>query len=308
MELQWNERFQINGSKQFVAIRAERANLPLLLYVHGGPGDTALPLLLKYNLALAKHFTLVIWEQRGSGKSYYKFDPSEDISIDAYVRDLHALVEQLLKRFSQEKLFLLGHSWGSVLGLRLCMQYPQLLHAYVGCGQVINMKKSSQIAYDFARQYAKGRTADALARADPSYTGEHWLKDLLLVKTLVVQHKGSLYGASNYNRFLLDFLCSRAYTPLDWIRREKGALQSIRRLWQELMGVSFEEVTSFAVPVVFIEGVHDYLVSAEPLKPYFERITSSKALHMLEHSCHFPQWSDPERFHRILLDLRNEIL
>lgn len=298
-----NEMVSLNGVEQFIAIRADRPNLPLLLYLHGGPGDAALPLVLKYNRALEQDFTLVVWEQRGAGKSYYPFGAEEKVEIDTFLQDVRALVELLLARFQREKLFLVGHSWGSVLGLLFCQQFPQFVHTYVGCGQVVNLKKSSELAYRFAVEHAVGRAAKRLVRIDCAYRGETWLSDLLFVTKQVVKHKGSLYGASNYHQFVLDFLFSKEYGWKDLFNREKGALQSIRRLWPELMEVSFEGTTSFAVPIVLIEGTYDFHVSSQLAKEYFDTITSEKAFYFFEHSCHFPQWSEADRFHSILKKL-----
>lgn len=97
----------LNGVPQFVSIRAERENAPLLLYLHGGPGDAALPLVRKYNRALESHFTFAVWEQRGAGKSYYKFGGK--VTIEDFLQDLYALVTRLLARFGQPSLYLLGH-------------------------------------------------------------------------------------------------------------------------------------------------------------------------------------------------------
>ena len=99
-------------------IRSEQERAPLLLYLHGGPGDTALPLVLKYNRELERSFTVAVWEQRGAGKSYYPFRPDETITIDTFLQDLLELTQYLLDHFHQKKLYLVGHSWGSVLGLR----------------------------------------------------------------------------------------------------------------------------------------------------------------------------------------------
>lgn len=306
MAIHFSEKMNINGTPQFVSIRAERPSLPLLLYLHGGPGDAALPLVLKYNSELEKYYTVVVWEQRGAGKSYYRFAEQEKVCIDTYVQDTHALIEILLKRFEQDKVFLVGHSWGSVIGLMFCKQFPKLIRTYIGCGQVVNMKKSSEIAYQFAVKHTSGKVAERLAQIDYSYTGEHWLDDLLFVTKQVVKHKGSLYGASNYNKFVFDFIFSKEYGIKDLINREKGSLQGIQYLWQELMGISFEDITSFETPVIFIEGKYDHHVSSELTKWYFDAITSAKKFYLFEHSCHFPQWSEADEFNRILIKLPNK--
>lgn len=305
MEIHSTGKININGVPQYVSIRAERPNLPLLLYLHGGPGDAALPLVLKYNCKLETCFTVVIWEQRGAGKSYYKFGKNEKVCIDTYVQDTRSLIEILLKKFEQEKVFLVGHSWGSVIGLTFCKQYPEMIHTYIGCGQVVNMKKSSEIAYHFAAKHATGKAAARLARTDFAYAGEHWLDDLLFVTKQVVKHKGSLYGASNYNQLVFDFIFSKEYTIKDLINREKGSLQGIQSLWQELMNISFEEITSFAMPIILIEGKFDYHVSSALAKEYFDTITSAKQFYLFEKSCHFPQWSEADTFNHILENLLN---
>lgn len=297
------ERISLNGTEQFVSIRGASEQLPLLLYLHGGPGDAALPLMRKYNTGLEADFLVVIWEQRGSGRSHYPFAADEPVTIDTFVQDARCLIELLLQRFGKEKVYLVGHSWGSVLGLKLCEQFPCLIHTYIGCGQVVNMQKSCRIAHEFAMRHAAGKVRERLAQIDYGYTGESWLKDLLFTTGQVAKHGGSLYGASNYNRFMWDFIRSKEYSLRDLLVRQKGSLQSVQRLWPELMGVSFEETTAYEVPIVFIEGRQDYHVSSQLAKDYFETITTPKAFYWFEHSAHFPQWCEAERFHQVMRDV-----
>ena len=291
----------INGVPQYVSIRAESEHAPLLLYLHGGPGDAALPLTLKYNKALEEYFTVVIWEQRGAGKSYYPFDGT--VTLEDFMQDLLVLTERLLSRFHQPNLFLLAHSWGSVLGLNFVQRHPELVRAYVGCGQVVNMKKSCRIAYDFALAHATGNALARLEGIDCSYTGEHWLDDLLFVTGQVVKHKGSLYRQSSYGKLVFPFLWSKYYTLLDLVRRQKGSLQSIRALWQELMGTNFELQRQYRVPIVLVEGRYDSHVSSALAKDYFDTLETEKQFFWFEASCHFPQWTEHQRFNQLIIDL-----
>lgn len=301
MYLNEQKRIMINGVPQFVSIRAEAEAAPLLLYLHGGPGDAALPLIMKYNRELEKHFTLVVWEQRGAGKSYYKFDGA--ITINTFLQDLQTLVEYLLERFLQSALFLLGHSWGSVLGLRFIQSHPELVRTYVGIGQVVNMKESCKAAYDYALMYADQKAVERLKDIDCTYSADSWLSDLLFVTGQVVKYEGSLYGHKNYNPLVTPFLFSRYYTIPDLIRRQRGSLQAIKYLWQELMEVNFEHQTRFNVPVVFVEGRYDSHVSSAIVKNYFEQIETAKQFIWFEQSCHFPQWSENVRFNQLMSDL-----
>lgn len=298
------EYLDVNGRRQFLSLRAQAEGLPLLLYLHGGPGDAALPLVSRYNRALEGRYTVAVWEQRGAGKSYYPFSPGEPLTIQTFADDLHCIVTHLLRRFHQEKIYLLGHSWGSVLGLHYLRQHPELIHTYAGCGQVVNMREGARRQYGFVlaecRRRGDHKALERLERIDPAYTGESWLDDLLFVTKRVVKYGGSLYGCSSYNRLVKAFLFSPEYSLRDLLNREKGALQSIRRLWPELMGVDFTPVTSYGAPVVFLEGRHDRHVSSALLAEYYETITSPKRLHWFERSCHFPQWSEADKFNSLL--------
>lgn len=305
MDIDEQVSLKINGVLQYVSIRAERKNAPLLLYLHGGPGDAALPLVMKYNRELEKSYTVVIWEQRGAGKSYYQFQ--EAVTIDDFLQDLYELTKYLLDRFAQAALYLLGHSWGSVLGLRFIQLHPELVHTYIGCGQVVNMRKSCQEAYDFACRHAGKKEWKRLQKIDCTYTADNWLKDLLFVTGQVVKHKGSLYGQTNYQKLITPFLGSKYYTISDLIRRQKGSLQAIQYLWQELMQVNFEGQTRYQVPIILIEGRHDSHVSSALAKKYFDTIETKKKFYWFEESCHFPQWSENERFHKVMDQLQQFI-
>ena len=294
-------KINLNGVPQFISIRAEKENAPLLIYLHGGPGDAALPLVLKYNKMLEQQFTVVVWEQRGAGKSYYQFDGP--VTIDVFLNDLHTLVKYLLSRFHQNSLYLIGHSWGSILGLRFVQAYPELVRAYIGCGQVVNMRKSSKTAYEYALEHADKKSLERLRGIDCSYQADSWLNDLLFVTRQVVKHKGSLYGRTNYNDLVFPFLFSRYYSLPDLIRRQKGSLQAIQCLWQEVMQTDFEPQTQYGAPIILIEGRYDSHVSSALAKEYFDRIETEKRFYWFEKSCHFPQWSESERFNKLMCDL-----
>ena len=295
-------KISLNGVPQYVSIRAHKMDAPLLLYLHGGPGDAALPLVMKFNRKLEKDFTVVVWEQRGAGKSYYLFE-DDTVTMETFLQDLLLLTSILLERFRQNSLYLVGHSWGSVLGLTFTARHPELVKTYIGCGQVVNMKKSCRRAYEYALSHADNNARKRLLTTDCTYTGDNWLSDLLFVTKQVVKHKGSLYGKTNYNKLITPFLFSGCYSLPDLIRRQKGSLQAIRYLWPELMETDFEGMTRFGAPVIFIEGRYDSHVSTELAWKYFEAIETKKQFFWFEKSCHFPQWSENRRFNRLLVEL-----
>ena len=296
---------EINGVKQYLSIRSEKEGLPILLYLHGGPGDAALPQMLKYNKELEKYYTVVVWEQRGAGLSYYPFGKDEEMTIQTFVEDAHTIVLMMLERFKQEKVYLLAHSWGTVIGLQLIKKYPDLVHAYIGCGQVVYMKKSCKLQCDFLSDKFQGKQKlmQKLKSVDYTYASDNWLQDLMFVTRNVIKNKGSVYGKTSNFQYYLDFLFCKKYHFRNLINRIKGSDQSILYFWQELMETNFEEDTEFQVPVIFIEGRYDYHVSSELAKDYYDKIKTDKQLYWFEQSGHFPHWEEAERFNHIMINL-----
>jgi len=301
------ERIRINGAELHCSIKGENTENPLLLVLHGGPGDTSLPLVSRYNKELEKYYTVVVLEQRGAGKSYYPFSENEELGIADFVEDTYQLTLYLLERFSKEKLTVTAHSWGSVIGMRFILEHPEVVTAYVGCGQVIDMRQTTAASYQFAldRNTEQGneRVVARLEEIDCSYQGDDWLDDLLFVTREVVRNGGSLYTKTSYNTFIWQFLVSREYSFADLIRRQKGSIQSIRQLWPELMTVTFEGVDSFEVPVIFIEGRHDFHASSAIVERFYNNIRSEKQLLWFEESAHFPQWTECDKYNQIVINL-----
>lgn len=295
------EKRKIGGVDQYFSIKSCNIQNPIVLYLHGGPADACIPLMTRYNGSLKKNFTVVTLEQRGAGLSYYGFSKDENLSIQTFVDDIHEFTLYLLNRFGKEKLYLVGHSWGSVLGIKFIQAYPDLVEKYVGCGQVINMKKIVEYQSSFIKQNCtKKSVLNKLNSIDISLTSDSWLNDLLFITKQVVKMGGSLYEKNNQNSLVLPFLTSKEYTIKNLINRQKGSLQGIEYFWQELMTVNFENITSFDVPIVFIEGKHDFHVCSEIAFEYYEKITSPKELYWFESSGHFPQWEQPEQFADIM--------
>lgn len=301
------QKVKINGKDQYIFISSNDINNPLLLVLHGGPGDTCFPLMKRYNEKLKECYTVVVLEQRGCGKSYYKFKKEDNINIDMYVNDIYELSKLLLAQFKKKNLYIMAHSWGSVLGLKFIRAHPELVKKYIGCGQVVNMKKGCKESYNFALdkniKEGNAKVVEKIKSIDCTYSDENWFHNLLFITKQVVKHGGSVYKKSNYNDFIVTFLKSRDYGLMDIIKRQKGSSQGIKYLWPELMHVNFESTDSFDVPVIFIEGRYDYHASSKEAEKYYKIIKSEKRLYWFENSAHFPQWDEAEKFNEIMCSL-----
>lgn len=297
---EWND---INGTKQYIKVLQKKKDAPILIYLHGGPGDAALPLVERMNAELAERYTLVIWEQRGAGKSYYPFS-EEEITIDDFLQDLDALVDLLLSSFEQEKLCLMGHSWGSILGLMYIQQHPEKVQCYIGVGQVVCPQKMFEKSKEFlAEHLANSKMAQKIATIDTRFISKDWYADLLLLTGQLMQAGVSFYGKKSYISMYPHFLFSKEYTLKDCINRVKGAKQSLHKLWHQVMAVDFSEQTIFSVPIVLIEGAMDYQVSEELAYEFYQKIQSPKRYFRLNEAAHFPQWCRPDTFNQLVCSL-----
>ena len=145
----------INGVKQGMFIQSKDASHPVLLYLHGGMPDYFLT--QKYPTGLEDLFTVVWWEQRGSGISYSPDIPTESITQEQLIADTLALTNYLRERFQQDKIYLMGHSGGTFIGIQAAAQAPELYHAYIGVAQMANQLESEKLAYDYMLQEFKAK-------------------------------------------------------------------------------------------------------------------------------------------------------
>src|SRR5208282_5129139 len=151
------EKVKIGGIDQWVSIRGTDTRNPVLLYVHGGPGYISMPMSWWWH-GWEDYFTVVEWDQRGAGKTYLLNDPAKvrpTMTPERMVADTEEMTDWLRKTLGKKKIFLLGHSWGSYLGLETARRHPDWLYAYIGVGQITNGPESERRGWAFAMDAAR---------------------------------------------------------------------------------------------------------------------------------------------------------
>ena len=145
------EEITLGNLKQWIFIRGTDQKNPVLIFLHGGPGAPLFGMSSSRNLdaELIKHFTVVHWDQRGTGKSYNSDIPINSMTFDRLVEDCNELIDYTRDRFNTQKVFIVGHSAGSIIGIKTAHKYPEKIHAYVGVGQIINDYEQQKISYNF---------------------------------------------------------------------------------------------------------------------------------------------------------------
>jgi pimeloyl-ACP methyl ester carboxylesterase len=141
------EKIEIGDMEQWILIRGEDISNPILLWLHGGPGASQMPVAHSFNADLEKDFLVVHWDQRGAGKSNPRGFDESTMTFQQFIDDGHELTEYLIERFDKEKIYLLGHSWGTQVGIKLAQAYPQDYFAYIGVGQVVDPAATQEVSH-----------------------------------------------------------------------------------------------------------------------------------------------------------------
>jgi pimeloyl-ACP methyl ester carboxylesterase len=299
------ERLPINGVEQSVWIRDRSGRAPVLILLHGGPGASESALFRHYNAELEEHFLVIYWEQRATGRSFDSDIPDETMTIAQFVDDLDVLVDRLRERFAAPKVALLGHSWGSAIGLLYAERHPDKLSAFVGTGQVASMPEGEAESYAFALSQAKARgDGDALEELAEIGPPPHDVDAMLTSRKWVERFGGSFHADLSTGSLVWAALGEPEANVWDLVLFGRGNRYSLERLWPEFSSLRLMgEQTSFDVPIFFILGRYDEQVPARLAAAYFDQIQAPrKRLFWLEGSAHNAPFEEPTAFDAILIE------
>ena len=305
------EAIELGGIKQWISLRSADTSNPILLFLHGGPGTAQISFARKTQSELDKHFIVVNWDQRGAGRSYSSKIKAEDMRIERFVLDAEELTEALLKRFKQKKLFLIGHSWGTVIGAYLAAKRPDLLWAYVGIGQVADVARGEKLSYQFTLGEAK-RTGNQKAIRELERIGEppyqNW-KDGGIQGKWLDKFGGQIMSGSIISKILKN-ISMRDLGFFGIIKFIQGVAFSLKNMEEQLNRVNlFQDVRAINVPVFICCGRRDYNVPFELSIEYLEMLNApKKEVIWFEHSAHAPNFEEPNVFNDFCLTkLKREI-
>lgn len=301
----------LGGTRQVVNVRGADRDNPLLLFVHGGPGAVEMPIAWTFQRPWEDYFTVVQWDQRGAGKSYRLADPktlAPTLTLDRYRDDAIELIEQLRTRYGKRKIVLLGHSWGTAVGLAVAAKRPDLLHVYVGMGQVIDWRENERAGMAWTIEQARKRgDADAM-RAVEALRPYPDSGPFTIAKADAWRAYANRYGSLAAYRADANFYhraprLSPEYTPEDVKAWGAGSGFTVTHLWPRLADVSFTGLRRVNVPVILFLGRHDTTTPSPIAARWIGRLSApSKRIVWFEHSAHLPMIEEPGRTFAALLD------
>lgn len=305
----------VNGDRQNIHIRSNKADGEVLLFVHGGPGvcdrSWVMPKQSEY---LADYCIMVCWDQRMAGKNYRRENIDKDITIDMMVEDMHAVVSYLMKRFNREKIYFVGHSWGSILGVCYLQKYPETIKAYVGMGQFVNGDLNEKMSYDFVVNYAKEhndqkalRELERIGAPVRGVYGGDWFDSMMVQRNYMTKFGGGCYKEkeSIFTSVLVPFITSGEYSLIpDLYRYAKGSYHCLRKLWKEVVTLQFDrDVKEIKVPVYLFQGDHDQNTPTVLAKEWFDQLKAPYKEYVPFHeSAHSPIKEEEELWGRTLVE------
>jgi pimeloyl-ACP methyl ester carboxylesterase len=312
------EEITLGGVRQWIFIRGEDRNNPILIFLHGGPGAPLLGMSSSRTLdaELIKHFTVVHWDQRGAGKSYSSDIPANSLSFDRLVEDCNELIDYTRDRFNAQKVFIIGHSWGSVLGIKTAYRYPEKIYAYMGVAQIISNHQKLAISYDFVLDAAERdgdvRRLNTLKAIGPPHFDT--IEELMELNRNI-SHFGGIMRNMGLEQTItmLGYLTSPEYSLLEGLNaiRQRGMYFTITAMWDEMedMDIS-QEIRSMEVPIYFIEGKFDMANPTIIVEDFYKSLEDRENIHLVifEESAHFPMVEEREKYQDLLITIAsNEI-
>lgn len=296
-------KVNIDGVGLEVMIRGNNRNNPILIFVHGGPCCSEIPYVRKYQKNLEKDFTIVHYDQRGSGKSYEFGEDYSMVTAATHTNDLIALTEYMKKHLGKEQVILIGHSYGTYIATMAASQRPDLYQAYIGIGQMSNTIESelSSLAKCITAAENAGNEKDVkyLKSLETAISdGES-----ITPRSYVRKYGFAARKIDDNDDYLKGFLFGTEYNLLDAIRFYTASIKYQDTLIMEALDNPITGiVTEINIPVYFVMGKYDGMTSPETAENYLSSITGegAKELILFDESAHYPQFEEEEAFYQWL--------
>jgi len=305
-----SEVVTLGDVEQFIRIRGRDKNNPILLDLHGGPGSALSPISHRLLRPLTEYFTLVEWDQRGAGRSIGDTSLVETMSYDRIVDDTIELIDYLNVEFGTEKVILVGHSWGSMLGLGVIKKRPDLIHAYVGVGQALawpgGFDETQRLLLEAARQAGDAKTVETLEALPeawpPAEDIDRFLDRVGTIQAPMQHYETSLHASMSNNILTSDLVLDVVLSPEIGIFEAFSMLDvsdATKALMIDLFGrdLRIDFGAQFDVPLFIFQGEHDWQTPTTLVKPWFDRLEAPyKSYVAFEDSAHMIINEQPGKF------------
>jgi pimeloyl-ACP methyl ester carboxylesterase len=307
-------RVELGGQEQGLLIRASDSDDPVLLYLSGGPGQSDLAFGRALLEPLVADFVVVVWDQRGTGTSYGAIDPTSDLRLDQAVADTIALTDYLRERFDEERIYLLGESWGTTLGVLAVQERPDLFHAYIGSGQMVSQRVTDQIIWRDLLAYAE-RTNNwelydqVLTLGEPPYRDTPWANSFVMgyygaLETPYTPPAAYIERGTSSDLGPFFGIMGSEYSFVDKANAIRGLVDMFSLMYPQLQEIDFRaDVPELAVPVWILDGEHELSGRRELAHEWFAQLSAPhKEMVTYADAGHSVVFEQADAFHRLMVD------
>ena len=302
------KRLLLGGVQQAVHVWGTKKENPVVLFLHGGPGVPNRHGMARAHMDLLDDFTIVAWDQRGTGGSYFGCDP-ESLTLDQLISDCAELIDWLCQTLDKKKIFLLGASWGTELGTFVCQRHPEKVAGYIGYGQVVNGIENENVSYAFALEEAQkaGNAEDIaeLQRIGPPVEGQYKpvFEGLMTQRRIMKKYGGhSTKKGGYFSGTVIPILTSPELSLRDKYGTAKGYKVCLSQMWPTIVHYDFvKDCDPFRMPYYIFQGRLDRNTPSSLVQEFYDSIVApDKDLIWFEHSAHGPMGEEPEKFKKLL--------
>jgi proline iminopeptidase len=304
---------KLGGHNQAIMIRGYSVDNPVLLYLSGGPGQSDLPYSRVMFENLSRDFTIVSWDQRGTGKSYAALEPTSTLTLEQAVSDTVELTNYLRKRFDEEKIYMLGESWGTTLGVLAVQQHPELYYAWIGSGQMVSQRETDRRLYQDVLNLAEQKGNEQLAARMRSY-GEPPYADIPYANAFVMGQYDALYQPYTPPRAYIERgtsvnlgpwgIFGSEYNLVEKVNVLRGLIDMFSVMYPQLQDIDFrKDVKKLELPVYILDGAAELTSRRDLVLEWFDLLEApSKQLFTFENAAHSVAFEGFESVHKIMTE------
>jgi proline iminopeptidase len=306
------EQVHLPGGDQWISIRGHSKDNPVLLYLHGGPGQSGMPFTRFLYSDIAEDFVVVDWDQRGNGKSLAAIDPTSTYTLDSIVADAAQLSRELAERFGERKIYLAGTSWGTTLGVLAVQRHPELFYAFIGGGQMVSQRETDRRIYRdlMAQAQRTGDTAvvDTLREFGPPPYEDVYGNAYVMQQYEALEPDYSLIpavekiGEEHFSEMGPWGVFGREYNLVEKVNVMRGLMETFAVVYPQLQQIDFRrDVKRLDVPVYIFRGTSELAARDDLAVEWFNALQAPrKHMYRLDHAGHAVLTERPDRLRAVL--------
>lgn len=288
----------VNGTKQWINIYGEDKDNPVLLYLHGGPGSSTSHIDYAFTRKWADVYTVVTWDQRNCGKSYDSKQNDIELTKELFLTDGKEVTEYVLDYLSKDKLTILGHSWGSIFGANLVLEYPEYYECFIGTGQLVDYLENEKAFIKEALKWAEN-DSETLSLIN-SLTPENPTLEYFNERNKILNQYGygMMVNGADYN-LISTIIFNPYYSLSDWVKYLNTDMSVYFDFFasEEFFDFSLKGKTEYEVPYYNINGDKDYQTNYKLAQEYFKQVNAPyKQMFIMGNMTHGLLESDSEGF------------